>query len=265
MATTFTAIPGARSGTREARAVSTAWHVAEVVAGVEENATARTLRLRVDGLMGHLAGQHIDIRLTADDGYTAIRSYSVASAGSDEHLEITVDELPDGEVSPYLVRDLAVGDRLEIRGPVGGWFVWRPSSGNRVQLIGGGSGVVPLMSMIRAHQASTNASPFKLLYSLRSPETSLYRDELGRLDQESAKLMVDYVYTRSTPEGWPVPPARLTSDTLLGKIFPAEENPDVFVCGQTVFVETVADWLVMAGYSPGSIKTERFGGTGGLR
>ena len=265
MATIFTAIRGVRSGTREALVVSSVWRVAEVVGGVLENATARTVRLRVDGLMGPLAGQHIDIRLTADDGYTAVRSYSVASANADEHLEITVDELPDGEVSPYLVRDLAVGDRLEIRGPVGGWFVWRPSNANRVQLIGGGSGVVPLMSMIRAHQASNNAAPFRLLYSLKSPDTSLYRDELRRLDQESAKLMVDYVYTRSTPEGWPATPARLTSESLLGKIFPAEEKPDVFVCGQTVFVETVADWLVMAGYSPESIKTERFGGTGGIR
>ena len=261
----FTAIRGARSGTREALAVSSVWHVAEVVGGIPENAAARTIRLRVDGLMGHLAGQHIDIRLTADDGYSAIRSYSVASASADEHLEITVDELPDGEVSPYLVRDLAVGDKLEIRGPVGGWFVWRPSNANRVQLIGGGSGVVPLMSMIRAHHASNNAAPFRLLYSLKSPDASLYQDELRRLDQTSAKLMVDYVYTRSTTEGWPVTPARLTSESVLGKIFPAEENPDVFVCGQTVFVETVADWLVVAGYSPESIKTERFGGTGGIR
>ncbi|MFJ5956494.1 ferredoxin reductase [Paenarthrobacter sp. NPDC092416] len=245
--------------------MSSVWHVAEVVGEVRENASARTIRLRVDGLMGHLAGQHIDIRLTADDGYTAIRSYSVASANADEHLEITVDELPDGEVSPYLVRDLTVGDRLEIRGPVGGWFIWRPGSANPVQLIGGGSGVVPLMAMIRAHQASDNAAPFRLLYSLKSPDASLYRDELRRLDQESAKLMVDYVYTRSTPEGWPATPGRLTAESLLGKIFPTEENPDVFVCGQTVFVETVADWLVMAGYSPASIKTERFGGTGGIR
>lgn len=245
--------------------MSSVWQAADVVGGMPENATARTIRLRVDGLMGHLAGQHIDIRLTADDGYTAIRSYSVASANSDGHLEITVDELPDGEVSPYLVRDLAVGDQLEIRGPVGGWFVWRPNNVRPVQLIGGGSGVVPLMSMIRAHQASNNESPFRLLYSLKSPETSLYLDELRRLDRESAKLMVDYVYTRSTPEGWPVNPARLTADTLLGKIIPAEENPDVFVCGQTVFVETVADWLVMAGYSSESIKTERFGGTGAIR
>ena len=265
MATIFTATRGARSGTHEARSVSTQWQVAEVVGGVPENATARTIRLRVDGLMGHLAGQHIDIRLTAEDGYTAIRSYSLASASVDEHLEITVDELPDGEVSPYLVRDLAVGDRLEIRGPVGGWFVWRPGNANRVQLIGGGSGVVPLMSMIRAHQASTNESHFRLLYSLKSPETSLYSEELSRLDRESDKLMVDYVYTRSTPEGWPVKPERLTSDSLLRKIFPAEENPDVFICGQTVFVETVADWLVMAGYPVESIKTERFGGTGGMQ
>ncbi|WP_236557449.1 ferredoxin reductase [Arthrobacter sp. 9AX] len=245
--------------------MSSQWRIAEVVGGVPENATARTIRLRVDGLMGHLAGQHIDIRLTAEDGYTAIRSYSVASASMDGHLEITVDELPDGEVSPYLVRDLGVGDSLEIRGPVGGWFVWRPRDGNRVQLIGGGSGVVPLMSMIRAHQASTNESPFRLLYSLKSPETSLYRDELRRLDRESDKLMVDYVYTRSTPAGWPAPPGRLTSDTLLQKIFPAEENPDVFICGQTVFVETVADWLVMAGYPGESIRTERFGGMGGIQ
>ena len=264
MATIFTGTRGARSGTHEARAVSSQWQVAEVVGGFPENATARTITLRVDGLTGHLAGQHIDIRLTAEDGYAAIRSYSVASAGMDEHLDITVDELPDGEVSPYLVRDLAVGDRLEIRGPVGGWFVWRPSNANPVQLIGGGSGVVPLMSMIRAHQVSSSESPFRLLYSLKSPETSLYSEELRRLDRESDKLMVDYVYTRLAPEGWPAPPGRLTSDTLLRKIFPAEENPDVFICGQTVFVETVADWLVKAGYPVASVKTERFGGTGGI-
>ncbi|MFC8038042.1 ferredoxin reductase [Paenarthrobacter sp. NPDC057355] len=245
--------------------MSSVWQVAEVVGGMDENASARTIRLRVEGLLGHLAGQHIDIRLTAEDGYTAIRSYSVASAGTDGQLEITVDELPDGEVSPYLVRDLMVGDSLEVRGPVGGWFVWRPSNVNPVQLIGGGSGVVPLMSMIRAHQASGNASPFRLLYSLKSPGTSLYGDELKRLDRESNKFTVDYVYTRSTPEGWPSLPARLTPDTLLARIFPADENPDVFVCGQTVFVEAVADWLVMAGYSPESIKTERFGGTGGMQ
>ena len=245
--------------------MSSLWRVAEVVSGMPESETSRTIGLRVDGLMGNLSGQHIDIRLTADDGYTAVRSYSLASAGMDEVIEITVDELVNGEVSPYLVRQLAVGDQVEIRGPVGGWFVWRPTDPNPVQLIAGGSGIVPLMSMIRAHEASDNPSQFRLLYSLKSPETGFYRRELSTLDRESPKLTVDYVYTRKTPDNWPEPPRRLTADTLLRAILPAELSPDVFICGQTVFVETVAEWLVEAGYPASSIKTERFGGTGGTR
>jgi len=245
--------------------MSTMWRVADVVSGVPETETSRTIGLRVAGLDGYLAGQHIDIRLTADDGYTAVRSYSVASARMDEILEITVDELANGEVSPYLVRDLAVGDQLEIRGPVGGWFVWRPSNPNPVQLIAGGSGVVPLMSMVRAHEESGNPSQFRLLYSLKSPETGFYQDELRTLDRESAKFTVDYVYTRKVPEAWPSLPARLTAETLLANILPADPAPDIFVCGQTVFVETVAEWLVQAGYPAATIKTERFGGTGGTR
>lgn len=245
--------------------MSSVWRVARVVSGVAETATARSIALQVDGLTGNLAGQHIDIRLTAEDGYTAVRSYSLATASMDGLLEITVDELPDGEVSPYLVRDLAVGDQLEIRGPVGGWFVWHPMNRNPVQLIAGGSGVVPLMSMIRAHETSDNESQFRLLYSLRSPETAFYKEELARLSRESSKLDVDYVYTRTVPEGWETPPRRLTAETLLRKVFAPDILPDVFVCGQTVFVETVADWLVKAGYSASSIKTERFGGAGGIR
>jgi ferredoxin-NADP reductase len=245
--------------------MSTLWRVAEVVSGMPESETSRTLGLRVDGLNGNLAGQHIDIRLTADDGYTAVRSYSLASAGMDEIIEITVDELANGEVSPYLVRDLMVGDRLEIRGPVGGWFVWRPTDTNPVQLIAGGSGIVPLMSMIRAHEASENPSPFRLLYSLKSPAAEFYREELRTLSQESAKLAVDYAYTREVPHGWPDPPKRLTAEALLATVLPADAAPDVFICGQTVFVETVSEWLVQAGYPAASIKTERFGGTGGLR
>jgi ferredoxin-NADP reductase len=245
--------------------MSTLWRVAEVVSGMPESETSRTLGLRVDGLNGNLAGQHIDIRLTADDGYTAVRSYSLASAGMDEIIEITVDELANGEVSPYLVRDLMVGDRLEIRGPVGGWFVWRPTDTNPVQLIAGGSGIVPLMSMIRAHEASENPSPFRLLYSLKSPAAGFYREELRTLSQESAKLAVDYAYTREVPHGWPDPPKRLTAEALLATVLPADAAPDVFICGQTVFVETVSEWLVQAGYPAASIKTERFGGTGGLR
>jgi len=245
--------------------MSTLWRVAEVIRGVPETESSRTIGLRVDGLNGNLAGQHIDIRLTADDGYTAVRSYSVATAGMDELLEITVDELANGEVSPYLVRDLMVGDQLEIRGPVGGWFVWLPTDPNPVQLIAGGSGVVPLMSMIRAHEASVNPSQFRLLYSLKSPEAGFYREELLTLKQGSPKLTVDYVYTRKVPECWPMAPKRLTAETLLASILPADMAPDIFICGQTMFVETVTVWMVQAGYPAASIKTERFGGTGGTR
>ncbi|GAA3314812.1 MULTISPECIES: ferredoxin reductase [Arthrobacter] len=245
--------------------MSTLWRVADVVSSMPETETARTIGLRVNGLNGNLAGQHIDIRLTADDGYTAVRSYSVARAGVDETLEITVDELANGEVSPYLVRELAVGDQLEIRGPVGGWFVWKPTDTNPVQLIAGGSGIVPLMSMIRAHHASENPAPFRLLYSLKSPEAGFYAEELQTLGEESRKLIIDYVYTRKAPEGWPTPPQRLTAETLLANVLPTDPTPEIFICGQTVFVETVAEWLVQAGYPAASIKTERFGGTGGTR
>ncbi|WP_245953384.1 FAD-binding oxidoreductase [Arthrobacter silvisoli] len=245
--------------------MSTMWRIADVVSGVPETETSRTIGLRVAGLDGYLAGQHIDVRLTADDGYSAVRSYSVATARMGGILEITVAELADGEVSPYLVRDLAVGEQLEIRGPVGGWFVWRPSDPNPVQLIAGGSGVVPLMSMVRAHEASANPSQFRLLYSLKSPEAGFYREELRTLGLESSRFSVDYVYTRSVPVGWPNPPARLTAGTLLANILPVDVAPDIFVCGQTVFVETVAEWLVQAGYPAATIKTERFGGTGGTR
>ncbi|WP_311379757.1 FAD-binding oxidoreductase [Arthrobacter sp. ISL-48] len=245
--------------------MSTLWRVADVVSGYPETETSRTIGLRVDGLMGNLPGQHIDIRLTAEDGYTAVRSYSVASAGRDEIMEITVDELANGEVSPYLVRDLAVGDQLEIRGPVGGWFVWRPTDTNPVQLIAGGSGIVPLMAMIRAHEASENTSPFRLLYSLKSPEAGFYREELLTLSEKSRKLTIDYVYTRKVPQGWPTAPKRLTAETLLANILPPDFYPETFICGQTIFVETVSEWLVQAGYPAASIKTERFGGTGGTR
>lgn len=245
--------------------MSTLWRVADVVSSTPETETARTIGLRVNGLNGNLAGQHIDIRLTADDGYSAVRSYSVARAGLDETLEITVDELANGEVSPYLVRELAVGDQLEIRGPVGGWFVWKPTDTNPVQLIAGGSGIVPLMSMIRAHQASENPAQFRLLYSLKSPESGFYREELQTLGQDSRKLTIDYVYTRKAPKDWPAAPQRLTAETLLANILLKDPAPDIFICGQTVFVETVAEWLVRAGYPAASIKTERFGGTGGTR
>jgi len=246
--------------------VRTGWNVAEVIGVTEETSTARTLRLRLPGLTGHRAGQHVDVRLTAPDGYTAVRSYSVASALPGDELDLTVEELTDGEVSPYLVHGVSVGDQLEVRGPVGGWFVWDPTDPSPVQLIAGGSGVVPLMAMIRAHAAADPASPgasapFRLLYSVRSPDAAYYSAELRELAR-SPLLEVTYVYTRQAPAGSGMTPRRLDEPALLAAVLPAADDPAVFVCGATVFVETVADWLVGAGYPAGRVKTERYGGTG---
>lgn len=239
--------------------------MADVVAVHDETSNARTLRLKVPGLRGHLAGQHVDVRLTAPDGYQAVRSYSVASNLPDDELEITVEELPDGEVSPYLVTGVSVGDQLEIRGPVGGWFVWHPEDTSPTQLIAGGSGVVPLMSMIRAHAAAASTVPFRLLYSARTPESVFYRDELATLGMPGAPapLEVTLVYTRAVPAGWPTPPGRLDDAKLESSIIPVSENPMFFICGATGFVETVSDWLVQSGHDPDRIKTERYGGIGG--
>jgi len=254
--------------------VRTGWNIADVISVRQETTTARTLRLRLPGLTGHKAGQHVDVRLTAPDGYTAVRSYSVASALPGDELELTVEELADGEVSPYLVRAVAAGDQLEVRGPVGGWFVWDPADPSPVQLIAGGSGVVPLMAMIRAHAAGVGtstgtgigtapgyAAPFRLLYSVRSPGAAYYATELDEL-ATAPLLTVNYVYTREAPAGSSIPPHRLDAATLLTTVLPPEDNPAVFICGATAFVETVADWLVRAGYTPDRIKTERYGGTG---
>lgn len=232
----------------------------------QETRTARTLRLRLPGLAGHRAGQHVDVRLTAPDGYTAVRSYSVASALPGDELELTVEELDDGEVSPYLVRQVAVGDQLEVRGPVGGWFVWDPADPSPVQLIAGGSGVVPLMAMLRAHAAAEGSSPgagapFRLLYSVRGPDAVYYGAELDDLAR-SPLVDVTIVYTREAPIGSPTPPRRLDAATVAASALPASADPAVFICGATAFVETVADWLVQAGHSPARIKTERYGGTG---
>ncbi|CAM5273147.1 ferredoxin reductase [Leifsonia shinshuensis] len=248
--------------------MSTAWRAAEVVAAHEETATARTIRLRIPGLTGHLAGQHVDVRLTAPDGYQAVRSYSIASASgagglAPDELELTVEELPDGEVSPYLVHGLSVGDQLEVRGPVGGWFVWRDGDEDPVQLIAGGSGVVPLMSMARAHAAAGSSAPFRLLYSARTPMSVYYRDELMALGEAAAPLRVDYVYTREAPAGWPVAAGRLTQEGLGALVLPATDSPAFFLCGSTPFVETVSGWLVDAGHDPARIRTERYGGIGG--
>jgi ferredoxin-NADP reductase len=248
--------------------VSTVWRVADVVDARLETPTARTIRLRIPGLHGHLAGQHVDVRLTAPDGYQAVRSYSIASASGaglpEDELELTVEELADGEVSPYLVRGLQVGEQLEVRGPVGGWFVWRPGDEGPVQLIAGGSGVVPLMSMARAHHAAASTAPFRLLYSLRTPVSGYYREELMALAADpGAPLRVDYAYTREAPAGWPTPPARLTAATVGDLVLPAEVAPTFYLCGSTPFVEAVSGWLIDAGHDPARVRTERYGGIGG--
>ena len=240
--------------------MSGAWKVADVVAVHDETPTARTIRLRLPEQVRFLAGQHVDVRLTAPDGYQAVRSYSVSAVAPPDGLDITVDELPDGEVSPYLVRDLAVGDQLEVRGPVGGWFVWHPEETLPVQLIGGGSGVVPLMAMARAHAAASHPAPFRLLYSVRAPESIFFRRELETLAQ-SDTFDVTYVYTRSAPDGVPV--GRLDAATLEASVLNSGSEPAVYVCGATGFVEAVSGWLVDLGHSPDRIKTERYGGLGG--
>jgi ferredoxin-NADP reductase len=238
------------------------WRVATVAASRWESPTARTLVLDVPEWPGQLPGQHVDVRLTAPDGYSAQRSYSIASAWTgDGPVELTVQRLDDGEVSPYLTDDVRDGDRIELRGPVGGWFVWRPERPAPVLLVGGGSGVVPLMAMIRARGAARGRQPFRLIYSVRTPQDMLYADELARRVRDDGGLDVRYVYTRQTPDGWPEPPKRLSVATLNTHGWPPDFAPDCFVCGPTGFVEAAADILVALGHDPRAIRTERFGGT----
>lgn len=222
-----------------------------------ETETGRSILLDVPDWAGNLAGQHLDVRLTAPDGYQASRSYSIASAGSGTRVQLGVDKLPDGEVSPFLVDELRAGDTLEVRGPLGGWFVWKPDLADPVQLIGGGSGVVPLVAMVRAHRASASTVPMRLLYSVRTPGDRFFAGELDA----SSDAPVTYAYTRQTPVGWPTPAGRVTRELLELSTIPPTDNPLVFVCGSTGFVEAVADWLVAIGHPAGRVKTERFGGT----
>ena len=241
----------------------TAWHVATVGVATAETPSARRIVLDVPTWPGNVAGQHVDVRLTADDGYQATRSYSLASSGPDPRVELVVAEVPDGEVSPFLVHDVATGDALEIHGPLGAFFVWRPPEGGGpvrpVQLVAGGSGVVPLLAMARAHTGAGDKTPFRLLYSVRTPADVFFPSEL--LAARSEDFRLDLVYTREAPAGWPELPGRLTRDALERLAIGAGEQPDVFVCGPTSFVEAVAQWLVELGHRPGAIRTERFGGT----
>jgi ferredoxin-NADP reductase len=232
------------------------WRAAKLVELRQETATARTLVFEIPGWPGHLAGQHVDVRLTAPDGYSTERSYSVAAPEQGDRVELTVELVPDGEVSPYLLEILEVGDEVEIRGPVGGWFVWRPERTAPVLLVGGGSGVVPLMAMIRARRAAGSSAPFRLIYSVREPDQRFYLDELANPDPG---LDIAYLFTRKTPDGWARPPGRITQADLTG----ASTDIDSYVCGPTGFVEAAADHLIALGHAPDRIRTERFGPTGG--
>jgi ferredoxin-NADP reductase len=228
----------------------------------DETPTARTLVLDVPSWPGHLAGQHVDVRLTAEDGYSTERSYSIASAPGGTRVELTVQRLEDGEVSPYLTEVLQPGDPLELRGPVGGWFVWRPEEQAPTLLTAGGSGVVPLMAMLRTRIANGGTTPMRLIYSTRAPDTLLYRDELRRLIDQDPTLRVDLIYTRSAPEGWDGLVGRLDAAKLASLAWPPADRPACFVCGPTGFVEAVSNLLVDQGQDPGRIKAERFGPTG---
>jgi len=238
-----------------------AWRPARLVERRPETATASSLRLEVSGWPGHLAGQHVDLRLTAPDGYQAARSYSLAAPADGDLIEITVQEVVDGEVSSYLAEEAAAGDAVEVRGPVGGWFVWRPGDAGRVLLVAGGSGVVPLMAMIRSRDGSSRA-PFRLIYSVRGPDDRIYADELQRRARHDGDLGVAFVYTRSAPSDERRPVGRIRAEDLTSIGWPAEAEPTCYVCGPTGFVERVSDLLLELGHQPDRIKTERFGPSG---
>jgi ferredoxin-NADP reductase len=233
-----------------------AWRPAEIREVIRETPSVATLVLAVDGWPGHRAGQHLDVRLTAEDGYHAQRSYSIASPPEDGVPSITVERLDNGEVSPYLVDDAQAGDIVEVRGPVGGWFVWEVSQGGPLWLIGGGSGVVPLMSMLRHRERAGSDVEARLLLSAKRQQDVIYRAELQSFD-------VTYTYTRQAPPAWTGYARRVDREMLAEAGFGPEQRPRIYVCGPTGFVEGVANELVALGHGPDWIRTERFGATGG--
>ena len=234
---------------------------------VVDTPRVRTLVLDVPDWPGHRAGQHVDVRLTAEDGYQTERSYSIASPPESAHLSLTIERLEDGEVSPYLVDVLQVGDKLELRGPIGGHFVWTTQDGGPLMLMGGGSGIVPLMAMLRhrtyASAEVRRAIPARLLYSSRSWTEVIYRDELARLAAADDTLQVTYTITREPPPGWQGFHRRIDTAMLEQIAWPPSSHPHLYVCGPTPLVEAVAEGLVALGHEPTSVRTERFGPTGG--
>jgi ferredoxin-NADP reductase len=247
------------------------WHAATVTELSTETARVRSIGLELPDWPGHRAGQHVDVRLTADDGYQAQRSYSIASAPAAGHLLLTVERLDDGEVSPYLVDELRVGDELELRGPIGGYFVWEEAMAGPVLLVGGGSGVVPLQSIVRHHRAIASRVAMRLLYSARTLADVLYREELDVGRTQAAQISrpaagsdveVTLTLTRESPAGWTGYARRIDRDLLAAVGWPPEDRPLVYICGPNGFVETAAELLVDLGHQPDRIRTERFGPTG---
>jgi ferredoxin-NADP reductase len=222
---------------------------------IDETAGVRSIVLDPPDWPGHRAGQHVDVRLTAEDGYQAQRSYSIASAPEDGHVVLTVERLDDGEVSPYLVDELRPGDELELRGPIGGYFVWEAALGGPLLLLAGGSGIAPLRSMLRHRAAAGSSVPARLLYSARTLDDVIYRDELEGLDDVDVRLTL----TRGWPDGWTGYRRRIDRELLEEIAWPRDERPLVYVCGPTAFVEVAATTLVELGHDAGRIKTERFG------
>jgi ferredoxin-NADP reductase len=234
------------------------WRVARVVHNHRETESARTIGLTVPGWNGHVAGQHIDLKLTAADGYSAQRSYSLSRPADGEHIELTVQQILDGEVSPYLA-GMRAGDEVEVRGPIGGWFVWRPDAAKRVVLVAGGSGIVPLMAMLRQRVLSATACDFLLVYSVRSAAEVFYAAELDRLTRHCDWLRIRLLYTRSGPPGTARPPGRIGSADLRFTGWPPDPAIQIYVCGPTGFVESVTAHLIEQGHAPSAIRTERFG------
>jgi ferredoxin-NADP reductase len=229
-----------------------------VVELVDETAQTKSIALDVPDWQGHRAGQHVDVRLTADDGYQTERSYSIASSPEDEHLTLTVERLDDGEVSPYLTDVLMPGDDLELRGPVGGYFVWEEALGGPLLMVAGGSGVVPFRAMVRHRSAVSSSVPARLLYSSRSLADVIYRDELLGTNEIDVRIAL----TRQWPEDWQGYRGRIDRQVLEEVAWPPDKRPLVYVCGPTSFVEAVAESLVHIGHEPERIRTERFGPTG---
>jgi ferredoxin-NADP reductase len=238
------------------------WRLANVVEVRPETDRVVTLALEVPDWDGHLPGQHVDVRLTAEDGYRAERAYSIASSPDGGRIELAVERLEDGEVSPYLAGELRPGDQLELRGPVGGYFVWEPGRGGPLLLVAGGSGVAPLMAMVRYRAATGREVPARLLYSSRTEEDVIFREELERLADAGDGLTVTHALTRAQPPGWAGYARRIDAVMLEEVGWRPGERPLIYVCGPTRLVEAVAGDLVALGHDPVRVKTERFGPTG---